>query len=193
MDDALAPKESKNVLVVSYLALLAAGGIALRLLLSAALRRQATSPGSPLVWVFGAAAVAAAGVVLWAFVRVWRRRDNWPLYLGASLLFILLYKLGKFRPELASLELPLAIFALAPAAVLVWAFVRQVRGADELQRQILFEALAISFVVEFAVAIVYALLEGLGIPRPPSIFWASLLVISWSVGLAIRSARYERE
>src|SRR5262249_13963746 len=107
MDDTIAPKESKNISMIPFLALLSAAGIALRLLLSAALRRQARSPGWPLVWVFGSAAFAAASVVLWTFVRVWRRRDNWPLYLGASLLFILLYKLGKFRPEISSLELPL--------------------------------------------------------------------------------------
>ena len=172
-------------------ALIAAAGIGLRLLLSAALRQQASSPGSALVWVFAAAALVAAAAVLLLFVRVWRRREDWSLYLGAALLFILLYKLGKYRPEISSVELPLAILALTPAALLIWAFVRQVRRADELQRRILFEALAISFVVEFAAAIVYAFLEGLGVPRPPSILWASLLVMSWSVGLAISARRYE--
>ena len=40
-------------------------------------------------------------------------------------------------------------------------------------------------------AIVYAFLEGLDVPRPPSILWASLLVISWAVGLGLFAQRYE--
>ena len=35
------------------------------------------------------------------------------------------------------------------------------------------------------------LLEGLDVPRPPSILWASLLVLSSAIGLGIFSRRYE--
>lgn len=115
------------------------------------------------------------------------------LYLAAATLFVLLTGLVKLSSRVPSLELPIAAVGLAPAALLVWALVGNIRRADELERRILLEALAIAFVVEFTVAIVYAFLEGLGVSRPPSILWASLLVISWSVGLAIRSAHYERE
>ncbi len=101
------------------------------------------------------------------------------------------YKAGRNRPEISAFELPLAILLLVPAAILIWAFIRSIRRADELQRKILFEALALAFIVQFATAIVYAFLEGLDVRRPPSILWASLLVISWSVGLAIASRRYE--
>jgi hypothetical protein len=114
------------------------------------------------------------------------------LYLAASLLFILLSLVVKLSSRVpSSLELPLAAAGLTPAAFLVWALVGQVRRADELERRILLEALAIAFVVEFTVAIVYAFLEGLGVARPPSILWASLLVISWSVGLVLRATHYE--
>jgi hypothetical protein len=136
-------------------------------------------------------AVAAAFVILAVFVRIWRRRQDWTFYLVAAFLFLFLYKSGGNRPELSSLELPLAIFALLPAGLLVWALLKKIRQADELERRILSEALVFAFVVEFSVAIVYAFLEGLGLRRPPSILWASLLVISWSVGLAISARRYE--
>jgi hypothetical protein len=174
------------------LAVLCVAGIALRLLLSSSLRLHAANSSAvfPMAAsVLGAA--AAAFVILAVFVRIWRRRQDWTFYLAAALLFLFLYKFGGNRPELSSLELPLAIFALLPAGLLVWALLKKIRQADELERRILSEALVFAFVVEFSVAIVYAFLEGLGLRRLPSILWASLLVISWSVGLAISARRYE--
>lgn len=176
--------------VLLPIGVLSACGVALRLLLSATMRSAAARPGSAAVWGLALASLAAALLLLWELVRLWRRREKWALYLGAALLFILLYRLGGNRPEIASLELPLAILLLAPAALLLWAFVQQIRRADELQRRILLEALAVAFAVEFTAAIVFSLLEAFDVPRPPSVFWAALLVISWSVGLAISSRRY---
>jgi hypothetical protein len=173
------------------LAVLCVAGLALRLLLSASFRLQAANPSAVLpVAASALGAAAAAFVILAVFVRIWRRQD-WTFYLAAAFLFLFLYKFGGNRPELSSLELPLAIFALLPAGLLVWALLKKIRQADELERRILSEALVFAFVVEFSVAIVYAFLEGLGLRRPPSILWASLLVISWSVGLAISARSYE--
>lgn len=166
-------------------------GIGLRLLLPQAMRLHAESPASLTAWGLALAAALAAAALLWAFIRVFRRREDWALYLGAAVLFILLYKVGKNRPEISSLELPLAIFSLAPAGLLAWAFVRRIRQADELGRHILYEALAVSFVVQFVAMVIYAFLEGLGLARPPSILWALLLLTSWSVGLAVSSWRYQ--
>ena len=187
-DVAGARRPSRTALLDLWL--LALAGAALRLSLSAALRAHAASP-SAAAWGFTAASALAALAVLWQFFRIWRRREDWTLSLAAGLLFLVFYKAGRNRPELSAFELPLAILLLVPAAILIWTFVRSIRRADELQRKILFEALAIAFVVQFATAIVYAFLEGLDVRRPPSILWASLLVISWSVGLAIASGRYE--
>jgi len=173
------------------LLLLGAAGFLLRLALSAAMGAWTKAPLSTGVWALAAASLALTLLLLWQLLRIWRRRDSWALYLGAALLLILFYKTGKYRPELAAIELPLAILLLLPAGLLVWAFLRQVCRADELERHILFRALTFAFVVEFTVAIAYAFLEGLDIPRPPSILWASLLVMSWAVGLGIFSRRYE--
>ncbi|HEY4230804.1 MAG TPA: hypothetical protein VGO79_11570 [Thermoanaerobaculia bacterium] len=179
---------------IPYLLALAATGALLRLALSTAMRAWATEPRSA-AWALrsgsAGASLALAILLLWELRVLWRSRESWALYLGAALLFILLYKIGNNRPELAPVELPLAIFLLLPAALLVWAFLRQVRRADELERRILFQALAFAFVVEFTVAIAYALLEGMDVPRPPSILWASLLVMSWAVGLGIFQRRYQ--
>lgn len=174
------------------LLLLGATGAPLRVAISAAMRAWTIQPRSAAVWALVAASLALTLVLLWQLLRIWRRRDSWVLYLGAALLFILFYKTGGNRPELAPLEPPLAILLLMPAGLLVWAFLRQIRRADELERRILFEALAFAFVVQFAVAIAYASLEGLvDVGRPPSILWAFLLVLSWAVGLGIFSRRYE--
>jgi hypothetical protein len=186
-----ASAKSPGKLTLLDLFALGASGAVLRLAVSAATRAWAIHPGSAAAFALALASLAVALSLLWQLRRIWRRRDSWALYLGAALLFILLYKTGRHRPELAALELPLAILLLLPAGLLVWAFVRQVRQADELERRILLQALAFAFVVEFTVAIGYAFLEGLDVPRPPSILWASLLVMSWAVGLGIFSRRYE--
>ncbi len=174
-----------------HLLLLGATGVLLRVLLSAAMRARAVPTRSAALWGLGFASLVLALLLFWQLLRIWRRRDSWTLYLGAALLLILFYTAGKYRPELAAIELPLAILLLLPARLLVWAFLRQIRQADELERRILFQALAFAFVVEFTVAIAYAFLEDLDVPRPPSILWALLLVMSWAVGLGVASRRYE--
>jgi hypothetical protein len=91
----------------------------------------------------------------------------------------------------AAAEIALGLLPLAPAALIVWAFFRMLRQADELQRRILHQALAFAFAVTFSAAFAWAFLEGLGLPRVPAVAWCSLLVISWALGLAIFSKRYE--
>jgi hypothetical protein len=123
--------------------------------------------------------------------RVVRFRKNQALYLGAFVLFVLFYVLGRFAADLPSVDLLIAIGGFAPAVLLVWAFLRHIRRATDLQARLLLNTLAASFVVVFTAAIIYAFLEGLGVPRPPSVLWASLLVISWAASLAISVGRYE--
>src|ERR1700730_4613397 len=146
-DVARARRPSRTALLDLWLLALASG--VLRLYLSAALRAHAGSP-SAATCAFTAVSALAALAVLWQFFRIWRRREDWTLSLAAGLLFLVLYKVGNNRPELSAFELPLAILLLVPAAILTWAFIRGIRRADDLQRKILFEALAIAFVVQFA-------------------------------------------
>jgi hypothetical protein len=143
------------------------------------------------VALFGIAAAASAAVVLGAFVALLRRPEEWMLYLGAAFLLVLLQKSVRYRPEIAAAELPLALFAFIPAALLLVHFVRRLRSADELERRILGEALGIAFAIEFAGTVLYGLGEGTsGLPRASAIWWSALLVAAWSAGLAIARARY---
>src|SRR5438105_9968234 len=110
------------------LAFLSVAGIALRLLLSGSFRLHAANPSAVLpVAASVLGAVAAAFVIPAVFVRIWQCRQDWTFYLAAAFLFLFLYKSGGNRPELSSLELPLAIFALLPAGLLVWALLKQIR------------------------------------------------------------------
>jgi hypothetical protein len=118
-------------------------------------------------------------------------RKNQALYLGAFVLFVLFYVLGRFAADLPSVDLLIAIGGLTPAVLLVWAFLRHIRRTTDLQARLLLKTLSASFAVVFTAAIIYAFLEGLGVPRPPSVLWASLLVISWTASLAISAGRYE--
>jgi len=172
---------------ILFLALCGAG-VALRVCLSLAMAAGAR------VQPFGIAAAGAAiaaAVVLGAFVALLRRPEEWMLYLGAAFLLILLQKSVRYRPEIAAAELPLALFAFIPAALLLIHFVRRLRSTDELERRILGEALGIAFAIEFAGTVLYGLGEGTaGLPRTSAIWWSALLVAAWSAGLAIARARY---
>jgi hypothetical protein len=173
---------------VLFLALCGAG-IALRVCLSFAMAPPAARV--PLSGIAAAGAAIAAAVVLGAFLALLRRPEEWMLYLGAAFLLVLLQKSVRYRPEIAAAELPLALFAFIPAALLLVHFVRRLRGADELERRILGEALAIAFAIEFAATVLYGLGEGtVGLPRTSAIWWSALLVAGWSAGLAIARARY---
>ena len=138
-----------------------------------------------------AGALLACGATLWVFAALLRRGD-WAWYPAAALLFILIFKLGHYRPEIAPVELPLAAVCLVPAGVLIWQLVRKALKADELERRILSAALLLAFAVQFTAALVCAFFEGgpLGRPPAPAILWAALLAVSWSVGLIVAARRY---
>jgi len=173
--------------------LLCVGGAGLRLFLSLAMHSQRAAGPTPAFWGSLAATAIAALLIALAFARLLRRREEWPLYLGVALLFIVLFKAVKYRPEFSSIELPLALFSLVPAAILFAAFVRKVRRADEFERRIFGQALGIAFAVEFAATILYATAEAFGLPRVSAITWCALLIVSWSVALALLSSRYRSE
>jgi hypothetical protein len=173
--------------------LLCLGGAGLRLFLSLAMHSHRAGGSSPGFWGSLAATAVAAVLTGYAFLRLLRRREEWPLYLGVALLFILLFKAVKYRPELSSVELLLALFSLVPATILFAVFVRKVRKADELERRILGQALGIAFAVEFAATILYATAEAFGLPRVSAIMWCALLIASWSVALAFVSYRYRSQ
>ncbi len=144
-------------------------------------------PALPL-WLAAAALLAALAFL---FARIIRRDENWTLYLASALAAAMLFRWKETPERAAAADIVLALLPLAPAALVVWAFFRMLRQADELQRRILHQALAFAFAVTFSAAVVWAFLEGIGLPRARAFVWCSLLVMSWALGLAIFSKRYE--
>ena len=87
-------------------------------------------------------------------------------------------------------------FALAAAqavlmAAVIGGSVLVIRGLDELQQRIHYEALALSFAATGAFVTGYAFLEKAGLPRVSWGLWAwPLMVALWMAGLLIVRRRY---
>lgn len=84
----------------------------------------------------------------------------------------------------------LAVLPVVPIAFAVRAFVRYLRGTDELQRQIQLESLAIAFGGTALVAITYGLLEYAGFPHINPIWLYALMMTLWGITAAVTSRRY---
>jgi hypothetical protein len=151
-------------------------------------KRQLTSTGHLL---FAAGGALLIFVVTFLFVRMFQRRDHWPVFLSGVLAFAAFFRFDK-GPIAAGtvLETPLVLLPILPAALATWAFLAMIRETDELERRINYEALSFGFVVTFSTTLLYVLLEDLGLPRVSSFYWWLLLAISWGIGLAIYSRRY---
>jgi hypothetical protein len=80
---------------------------------------------------------------------------------------------------------------VAAAGVLLAIFGRMLRDLSELERRIVSEALALSFIATISAMFAYPFLEGLGLPplRPQTV--AFVLVASFAVGIERFSRRYQ--
>jgi hypothetical protein len=121
-----------------------------------------------------------------------RRRRDWIQFLGvAAGLLVISFVAG--LPGVARAVSPgLLIAAVVGAAgLLIAVFVGMLRDLDELERRIVAEALALSFVVTLGAMLAFPFLESVGFPalRPQVV--AFVLVTSFSVGVALFSRRYE--
>lgn len=85
----------------------------------------------------------------------------------------------------------IAFLPIIPSGFAMWAFVRFFRGLDELQRRIQFEAVAFSFLATCLITLTWAFQQNAGLPRFDVAWVAPLLIILWSLGLAIAKRRYE--
>ena len=85
----------------------------------------------------------------------------------------------------------IAFLPVIPSAFAMWAFVRFFRGLDELQRRIQFEAVAFSFLATCLITLTWAFQQNAGLPRFDVSWVAPLLILLWSLGLAIAKRRYE--
>jgi hypothetical protein len=177
---------------IRELLLVYASTITIRIFLKAWARLTARGQLEPALGVLLiAGAVILAGVATFLFWRMIRRRDYWAVFLAGALGFVSFFRFDA-EPIAAgsALEKPLVLLPLLPAAVAVWAFAAMVRQTDELERRILYQALAFGFAVTFASTLAYSVFEDLGLPRISSFWWWMVLAVSWSAGLTIYSRKY---
>ena len=85
----------------------------------------------------------------------------------------------------------IAFLPIIPAAWAVWGFMRMFRSLDELQRRIQLEAVGFSFLATCLITLTWAFQQNAGLPRFDVSFVAPLLILLWSLGLAIARRRYQ--
>ena len=168
---------------------LSAVGSALFLIAFAVARRAGLSGQSALAIPAACAAVFFLGLTALPFVRMARRADYGALSQAAMLAFFVSFSVGEKFPKESAWRF-VGLLPLLPAAVLLWSFVRMFRRADELQRRIVYEALALAFVATLSVTVAGAFLQSAGLPAFGWIWIAGVLVASWTVGLVLASRRY---
>ena len=84
----------------------------------------------------------------------------------------------------------LAVLPAVPIAFVIRAFVRFLRGTDELQRQIQLESLAVGFGGAALAAVAVGLLEFAGFPHLNPIWLYTLMMLLWGGAVAVNSRRY---
>src|SRR4030081_116138 len=83
-----------------------------------------------------------------------------------------------------------AVVPVAPAAIVLFLFVRRLARLDELQKRIQTEAFGFSLGSTALITFAYGFLEGAGMPHLNWTYILPLMGALWAVGLAISSFRY---
>jgi hypothetical protein len=124
------------------------------------------------------------------------RRAPRSLGLGAMLLLLLFFG-ARMLLELPNLppavRVAIALVPLPPFLWLLWAFIREVRDADELERRIQLEALAIAFPLTLVLIMTLGLLQ-IAVPLSPD-DWSyrhiwPLIYVFYLAGLTSARRRY---
>ena len=124
------------------------------------------------------------------------RRWSRSVALAATLLIVLFFG-ARLLLELPNLATSLRVgIALLPLPAFIWllmAFIKDVREADELERRIQLEALAIAFPLTMVLVMTLGLLQ-IAIPLPPE-DWSyrhiwPLIYVFYLVGLTLARRRY---
>ena len=165
-------------------------GVAL-FLLAFVVARRAFLAGEPALAIPAAAAAALfLGLAAWPVFRIARRSDDWGLAQAAFLAFLFVFNLNEKFPTGSPWAFASVLLPLVPAGVLVWSYIRMFRRADEMQRRIVYEALGVAFVATLSVALAGGFLQSAGLPKLGWIWIAGVLVVSWTIGLAVANRRY---
>lgn len=84
----------------------------------------------------------------------------------------------------------IALSPMLPAAFICWVIVHSLRNLDEMQRQLQYEALAISFMGTAFITFSYGFLEGVGFPKLSMFSVWGLMGLLWFICVMIGRFRY---
>lgn len=107
-----------------------------------------------------------------------------------AVLLVAMNLLGRHFEPRGILRYALALLPMLGCLAALWAILRAIRGMDEMQRRIQFEALAFAFAFTALATFGYGFLEGAGLPRFPIFGVWPLMAVSWIAGLAFTARRY---
>ncbi|TMB89481.1 MAG: hypothetical protein E6J18_12640 [Chloroflexi bacterium] len=126
-------------------------------------------------------------------------QSTWITYrsqieIGLALLAYMMFLLGSVtilrgNPD-TSWRYVIAVVPVAPAAVVVFLFVRRLARLDELQKRIQTEAFGFSLGATALITFAYGFLEGAGMPHLNWTYILPLMAALWAVGAAIFTFRY---
>jgi hypothetical protein len=112
---------------------------------------------------------------------------------GAMLAYVILLPLSIFAYRSVDNAALRALIALAPVLPIGLGLVvirRRIRGLDELERRIHFEAVVFAFCATAVLTFAYGLLENVDFPRIDLTWILPLMIALWALGQAIARRRY---
>jgi hypothetical protein len=125
--------------------------------------------------------------------------STWVIYrtqieFGLALLAYLMVLVGsvtvvKANPD-ADWRYYVVVLPVAPAAFVIWLFVRALTRLDELQRRIQMQAFGFSLGTTALLTFGYGFLEGAGMPHLNWTYVLPLMAVLWGIGTAIFTWRY---
>jgi hypothetical protein len=126
-------------------------------------------------------------------------QSTWITYrsqieIGLALLAYMMFLIGsvtvlRANPG-ASWRYIVAVVPVAPAAMVLFLFVRRLGQLDELQKRIQTEAFGFSLGATALITFAYGFLEGAGMPHLNWTYILPLMAILWGVGTAVFTFRY---
>jgi hypothetical protein len=126
-------------------------------------------------------------------------QSTWITYrtqieIGLALLAYMMLLIGSVTvlrgsPE-ANWRYIVAVVPVAPAALVLYLFVRRLARLDELQKRIQIEAFGFSLGGTALITFAYGFLEGAGLPHLNWTYVLPLMTVLWAVGTAIFTFRY---
>jgi hypothetical protein len=118
------------------------------------------------------------------------RRNTWLLVVWVASMVAARQSLRRDLLTPGGVAWLVAILPLVLGALVVWSYVRFVREADELQRAIQLNALAVSFGVTVVASLAYPALQLVGAPASGATVFTALGVLLYLGGVSLGTWRY---